>query len=84
MTGAKCKIFSTINIYTVARTWRLYKTGYWIDKWIYWITHSYSVHTLQLTAVDHNTRLATAPQPVSLHCLLLAESSLFSQLPTQH
>jgi hypothetical protein len=22
--------------------WRLYKTGYWIDNWIYWITHSYT------------------------------------------
>jgi uncharacterized membrane protein YwaF len=19
-----------------------YKTGYWIDNWIYWITHSYT------------------------------------------
>jgi hypothetical protein len=27
-------------------------------------TLSYSAHTLQLTTVDHNTRLATAPQPV--------------------
>jgi hypothetical protein len=25
-----------------------YKTGYWIDNWIYWITHSYSVYTLHL------------------------------------
>jgi hypothetical protein len=24
--------------------WRLYKTG-WIDNWIYWITHNYSVCT---------------------------------------
>jgi hypothetical protein len=22
--------------------WRLYKTGYWIDNWIYWVTHSYT------------------------------------------
>jgi hypothetical protein len=42
----------------------------WIVNWIYWITHSYSVHTLQLTTVDHNTRLATAPQPVPLQPLL--------------
>jgi hypothetical protein len=30
----------------VARmVWRLCKTGYWIDNWIYWITHNYSVCT---------------------------------------
>jgi hypothetical protein len=31
------------------------------------VTLSYSAHILQLTTVDHNTRLATAPQPV-FHC----------------
>jgi hypothetical protein len=30
-------------------------------------TLSYSAHTLQLTTVDHNTRLETVPQPV-FHC----------------
>jgi hypothetical protein len=34
--------------HTVARMLRLYKT-YWIDNWIYWITHNYSVYTSQLT-----------------------------------
>jgi hypothetical protein len=33
----------------VARMRRLYNAGYWIDNWIYWITHSYSVYTSQLT-----------------------------------
>jgi hypothetical protein len=31
------------------------------------VTLSYSAHILQLTTVDHSTRLATAPQPV-FHC----------------
>jgi hypothetical protein len=34
--------------------WRLYKTG-WIDNWIYWITHNYSVYALQLTTVHYHT-----------------------------
>jgi hypothetical protein len=62
----------------VARSWQLYKTGYWIDSRIYWITHSYSVQcTLQLTTVDHNTRLATAPQP-AFHCTVFSWPSLFT------
>jgi hypothetical protein len=40
-------------------------------------TLSYSAHTLQLTTVDHSTRLATAPQPV-FHCNQL----LWHPLPT--
>jgi hypothetical protein len=40
-------------------------------------TLTYSAQTLQLTTVDHNARLATAPQPV-LHCNQL----LWLPLPT--
>jgi hypothetical protein len=41
-------------------------------------TLRYSAHTLQLTTVDHNTRLATAPQPV-FRC----NRPLWHPLPTQ-
>jgi hypothetical protein len=72
--------FLTLLLNIVARTWRLYKMGYWIDNWVYWITHSYSVHTLQLTTVDHNTRLATVLQPV-FHCTVSSRLSLYSSGP---
>jgi hypothetical protein len=42
------------------------------------VTVYYSVHTLQLTAVDHNTRLATTPQPV-FHCTVPSRLSLFTR-----
>jgi hypothetical protein len=42
------------GIYCRAYLWQLYKTG-WIDNWIYWITHNYSVSALQLTTVHYNT-----------------------------
>jgi hypothetical protein len=44
-----CEVFSVFGDFSmniVARiVWRLYKTG-WIDNWIYWITHNYSVYAL--------------------------------------
>jgi hypothetical protein len=36
--GGKQKVLSRVR--------RLYKTGYWIDNWIYWITHSYTITTI--------------------------------------
>jgi hypothetical protein len=40
----------------VARMWRLYKPGYWIDNWIYWITINYTLTTesLTITTDSHN------------------------------
>jgi hypothetical protein len=52
-------------LYIVPRMWRLYKTG-WIDNWIYWITHNYSVYT------SYNSLQFT---------ITLAESSLVACLP---
>jgi hypothetical protein len=53
------------------------KDRVWIDNWVYWITLNYSYSVLQcthlqLTTVDHNIRVATAPQPV-FHCTVSAE-----------
>jgi hypothetical protein len=38
----KLYIYKQIIIHIAARMRRLYKTGYWIDNWIYWITNSYT------------------------------------------
>jgi hypothetical protein len=53
----KFKIFSRFNgsDYRRGLDWQLNLLG------SNTVTHYYSVHTLQLTTVDHNTRLATAP-----------------------
>jgi hypothetical protein len=64
----------------VAHMWRLYKTGIGFTTGFirsHTVTHNYSVYTLQLTTVDHNTRLATAPQPV-FHCTVFFWRSLHS------
>jgi hypothetical protein len=64
----------------VARTWRLYKMGFGLKTGFTGSQYSYSAHTLQLTTVDHNTRLATAPQPV-FHCTVSSRLSLCSSRP---
>jgi hypothetical protein len=41
--------------------WRLYKTGYWNDNWIYWITHSYTFTTEFLTITTDSHNWVTSP-----------------------
>jgi hypothetical protein len=44
---SSCLCLCDLSIHIVARiVWRLYKTGYWIDNWIYWITHTVTVYKL--------------------------------------
>jgi hypothetical protein len=44
--------------------WRLYNTG-WIDNWIYWITHNYSVYAL----TAHYSSLAESSHCIFTRCL---------------
>jgi hypothetical protein len=73
----------------VTRTWRLYKTGYLFDNWIYWITiktqlqcTKFTVHTLHNSLLQ--LQLFWHPLPSlnsSANCQqLLTLSSLFSSL----
>jgi hypothetical protein len=40
------------KFYIVSRVRRLYKTGYWIDNWIYWIT--IQLHTYNRVSYNYN------------------------------
>jgi hypothetical protein len=52
--------------------------GYWIDNWIYWISHSYSVYTLQFT-IAAATLLASPAITYSLQPDCSLNSQLFSE-----
>jgi hypothetical protein len=80
LTGIESRSSSLLSVNVVARMWRLYKTGFGFTTGFIGSHHSYSVHTLQLTTVDHSTRLATAPQPV-FPCIVFCWLSPYSSGP---
>jgi uncharacterized membrane protein len=44
--------------------WRLYKMGYWIDNWIYWITQLQCIRF-----ITHYSSLAESSHCIFTHCL---------------
>jgi hypothetical protein len=51
--------------------WWLYKTGYWINNWIYWVTHSYTqlqyIHSY--SSLQFTTALAESSHCIFTGCL---------------
>jgi hypothetical protein len=66
-----CPVFLCNSVHTVARMRRLIYNGYWIENWIYWITHSYTqlecIHSY--SSLQFTTALAESSHRIFTGCL---------------